>query len=73
MMSFVLARAISEGDLPGVKLLIEGRANIADYSALELAVITGDIAIVEWLPAGRGLSKYFRGECRRIHRYSIRC
>jgi hypothetical protein len=34
-------------------LLVEGRANIAgtneEYSALELAVITGDIAIVEWL------------------------
>jgi hypothetical protein len=53
-----LINAISEGNLPGVKLLVEGEANIAgtnsDLSALELAVITGDIAIVEWLLAEGG-------------------
>jgi hypothetical protein len=60
-----LINAISEGNLPGVKLLVEGEANIAgtnsDLSALELAVITGDIAIVEWLLAegGAHISDYF--------------
>jgi ankyrin repeat protein len=48
-----LRDAIREGNLPGVKLLVEGRASIAgtrvEWSALELAVITGDIAIVKWL------------------------
>jgi hypothetical protein len=48
-----LRDAIREGNLPGVKLMVEGRASIAgtrvEWSALELAVITGDIAIVKWL------------------------
>jgi hypothetical protein len=50
-----LKDATSEGDLSGVKLLVEGRASIAgtseDWSALEPAVVHDDVAIVEWLVA----------------------
>jgi hypothetical protein len=50
-----LKDAFREGNIPGVKLLVEGRANIAgtseDWSALELAAIHGNTVIVEWLVA----------------------